>query len=334
MKQRLVAALAATRGKRRDIPWHAIGVVFSASIIAVAAVALFRLLRGIETDRIIGALHDKSNLAITLAAMFVVAAYVNFTFYDLFALRAIGKRLPYRIAALASFCGYGIANNLGLTLFISGAVRYRIYSPLGLMLVDITKIAFMATLTYLLGNAAVLSASMVVDPGAASALDQLPALANRVIGIAGFVVIAAYLGWLALMPRVIGRSGWTLRLPDLRRTCIQIGIGMADILCSAAALYLLMPAGAEVDFASVLVLFAASAVLGFASASPGGLGVFDAAMLYSFQHLDREEMLATLLLYRFLYFIVPFAGALLTFGAREAWIQFRPPRRERPAAPE
>jgi uncharacterized membrane protein YbhN (UPF0104 family) len=330
MRRRIAAARAAARGIPRDLPWNALRIALPAGIIAVAVAALYRLLRGIEPDRIVSALQHKSAVVIVLAAVCVVAAYVNFSFYDLFALRTIGKRVPYRIAALASYCAYGIANNLGLTLIVSGAVRYRIYAPLGLTLVDVAKIAFVATLTYALGNALILCGGMAILPDAAAVLDRLPIAANRVIGCVGLLGLAAYLVWIWRRPRVIGQADWLVNLPNLPRTVLQIGIGMTDVLCSAAAVYLLMPGDAGISFFTVLVVFAASAALGFMSAAPGGIGVFDAAMLFSFQSLDREEMLATLLLYRFLYYVAPFAGALLTLGVREIWMQVIDPRRRMP----
>ena len=81
-------------------------------------------------------------------------------------------------------------------------------------------------------------------------------------------------------------------------------------------------------------------LLGFASHAPGGIGVFDAAMLLALIQFDREELLAALLLFRLLYYIIPFALSLIVLGVRElvigvggakTWI---PPRRvtgDRPA---
>ncbi|MGZ5837677.1 MAG: UPF0104 family protein, partial [Xanthobacteraceae bacterium] len=62
-------------------------------------------------------------------------------------------------------------------------------------------------------------------------------------------------------------------------------------------------------------------LLGFASHSPGGLGVFDAAMVGALLHqFDKEELVAGLLLFRLLYYITPFALALALLGARELWL--------------
>jgi uncharacterized membrane protein YbhN (UPF0104 family) len=48
--------------------------------------------------------------------------------------------------------------------------------------------------------------------------------------------------------------------------------------------------------------------------------VFDAAMMVALWEFDREDLLAGLLLFRLLYYIVPFAIALAVLGVREALI--------------
>jgi uncharacterized membrane protein YbhN (UPF0104 family) len=68
------------------------------------------------------------------------------------------------------------------------------------------------------------------------------------------------------------------------------------------------------------VVFVFATLFGFASHAPGSLGVFDAAMLVGLAQFDREELVAGLLLFRLLYFILPFCLALLAVGAREVWL--------------
>jgi glycosyltransferase 2 family protein len=57
--------------------------------------------------------------------------------------------------------------------------------------------------------------------------------------------------------------------------------------------------------------------LGFASHAPGGLGVFDAAMMIALWQFDKEDLLAGLLLFRLLYCIIPFVISLAILGVRE-----------------
>src|SRR5206468_4540649 len=100
----------------------------------------------------------------------------------------------------------------------------------------------------------------------------------------------------------------------------QILIGVIDLGFCALAFYLLMPVYPDIDFVSVAVVFILATLLGFASHAPGSLGVFDAAMLVALPQFGREHLVATLLLYRMLYFVIPFAIAVSIMGARELWL--------------
>jgi hypothetical protein len=101
---------------------------------------------------------------------------------------------------------------------------------------------------------------------------------------------------------------------------VQILIGIADLGFCALAMSLLIPAEPAIDFVALSVIFVFATLFGFASHAPGSLGVFDAAMLVGLGQFDREELVAGLVLFRLLYFILPFALALLSLGSRELWL--------------
>src|SRR5437660_911875 len=133
-------------------------------------------------------------------------------------------------------------------------------------------------------------------------------------------LLAAYVAWVWVKPRVIGREGWQVTLPGGPLTLLQIAIGIVDLACCAAAMYMLVPDEPNLGFVTVAVIFVAATLLGFASHAPGGLGVFDAAMLVALWQFDKEDLLAGLLLFRLLYYIVPFVLSLLILGTREILI--------------
>src|SRR6185295_4875299 len=198
----------------RTIGWNRIGFFLSLVIIAVAAVVLYRILRGIDMREVLEAIKGTETRDIVLAGFFVAAGYFTLTFYDLFALRTIGAHhVPYRVAAIAGFTSYSVGHNLGATVFTGGAVRYRIYSAWGLSAFDVAKICFIAGLTFWLGNATVLGLGIAYEPEAASAIDQLPPWFNRLIALAALAVLAGYVAWVWVKPRVIGRSDWVVTLP-------------------------------------------------------------------------------------------------------------------------
>ena len=316
---------AAVRYCQNNIGWNRIGVVLSLCIIAAALAVLHRMLQGIDVDDVVDAIRGVEPSAVALAAIFVAAGYFTLTFYDLFALRTLGlKHVPYRIAALAGFTSYSVGHNVGATVFTGGAVRYRIYSANGLNAVDVAKVCFLAGLTFWLGNATVLGLGILAEPEAASAIDQLPPLVNRALACAVLAVLTCYIVWVWRRPRLIGRGGWRVTLPSGPSTLVQIGIGIIDLACCALAMYVLLPDDPQIDFIKLAVIFVSATLLGFASSSPGGLGVFDAAMLVALIEFEREELVAGLLLFRVLYYVIPFALSLLILGMRELWLSVAP----------
>jgi uncharacterized membrane protein YbhN (UPF0104 family) len=305
----------------QKIGWNRIGLALSLVIIVSAAVVLYRILRGISFSDVVVALKATDPFDVLLAGLFVAAGYFTLTFYDLFAVRTIGaNHIPYRVAALAGFTSYSVGHNVGASVFTGGAVRYRVYSAWGLTAIDVAKICFIAGLTFWLGNVAVLGLGIAYEPQAASAIDQMPPWFNRVIALAGLALLAGYVTWVWVKPRVIGRADWVVTLPGGPLTLLQIAIGIVDLSCCALAMYVLMPDAPHIDFIKLAVIFVSATLLGFASHSPGGLGVFDAAMLVALIEFEKEQLLAGLLLFRLLYYVIPFALSLLILGVRELWL--------------
>jgi glycosyltransferase 2 family protein len=310
-----------SRAIRERVGWNRIGIAISILIVIIAVAILLQLLRDIEVDKVVAALRAKSIRDVLIAGIFVAIGYVALTFYDFFALRTIGRDdVPYRIAAFTGFTCYTIGHNLGATVLTAGAIRLRIYSAWGLGIIDIAKIAFITGLTFWLGNAFVLGAGMAYAPEAASAVNQLPPWINRAIGVCGLVIIVAYLLWLMPRPRTIGRSSWQIVLPSPRSTLVQIGIGVLDLGAGAIAMYALLPEYPSIDFITLLAVFVTAILFGFASHAPGSLGVIEVAMLVGLPQFPREELLASLVIFRFMYFIVPLSFAAVLLGLRELWL--------------
>src|ERR1700722_5515159 len=125
------------------------------------------------------------------------------------------------------------------------------------------------------------------------------------------VILACYLGWVWSAPRENGRGEWKVRLPRGPSPLLQICIGILDLSCCALAMYMLLPSGPNLGFVTLAVVFVSATMLGFASHAPGGIGVFDAAMLVALWQYDKEDLLAGLLLFRLLYYVVPFVLSVL-----------------------
>jgi glycosyltransferase 2 family protein len=301
-----------------------IGIAVSVLVVAAAGIVLYHILRDIDLSLVGRAIRATPVHDVALAACFVGLGYVTLTFYDFFSLRTIGRHhVPYRIAAMASFTSYSIGHNLGATVFTAGAVRWRIYSAWDLTLVDVAKMAFVTGLTFWLGNIVVLGFCMLLVPEAAGAVDQLPPRANQALGAFGLAVIAGYIFWISQGERVIGRNSWAIVLPNARLTLLQIGIGVLDLGVGGLAIYVLLPDMPPIDYITVLVIYVTAILLGFLSHAPGSLGVFEAAVLIALPQFAKEELLASLLIFRCLYFVLPLFLAVSIMAAREMWLASR-----------
>jgi uncharacterized membrane protein YbhN (UPF0104 family) len=298
--------------------WNWIGFALSATIVGISIYVLTNILKDVDFARVASNVRAMPASQVGWAVLCVACAYATLTWYDFFAVRTIGaNHVPYRIAALASFASYAIGHNIGVTAVSGGAVRYRIYSQFGLGVIDVAKICFLTGLTFWLGNLAVLGGGMAYRPEVPGRILQLPTATVRVIGIAALVLLGAYVAWASRRPRAIGIRNWSVLLPGGSSTLIQIGIGVADLGCSALAMYCAIPLPAEGELLTIAIAFVSATLLGYASHAPGSLGVFEAAMLVALPGAPKEELVAGLLVFRVLYFLVPFCLALVTMAGWE-----------------
>jgi uncharacterized membrane protein YbhN (UPF0104 family) len=294
------------------------GVVVSVAIAAIAIYALTHALRHVDYDEVFAIVARTNAGLIALALMLVAASYGSLTVYDLLALRTIGRTdVPYRIAALASFTSYPIAHGVGAVALISPVIRYRIYSCSGLAAIDVANICFLTGLTFWLGNLTALGLSLFYDPGAISMFDYLPPQVNRWLAAALLLAVVAFVVWSWLSPRRLGTRRWQVQLPSGPMVLLQIAIGIFDLGAAALAMYVLIPAGMNIGFFRLTTVFIAATLLGFASHTPAGIGVFDAAILLGLGGEDKEPLIAALLMFRLLYHLLPFVLALALFGGVE-----------------
>ena len=300
------------------------GVVVSVAIAVTAVFALTHALKNVDYNEVLAVVRRTSAGFIALALTLVAISYGSLTLYDLLALRTIGRKdIPYRIAALASFTSYPIAHGVGAVALVSPVIRYRIYSHHGLGAIAVANICFLTGLTFWLGNLTALGLSLFYEPGAISQMDYLPPQVNRLLAAALLLGVVAFLVWSWLSPRTIGTRRWPVRLPSGPMVLLQIAIGIVDLGAAALAMYVLIPAGVNIAIFRLIAVFIAATLLGFASHTPAGLGVFDAAILIGLGGEDREPVIAALLMFRFLYHLLPFMMALGLFGGVEGWRSLR-----------
>ncbi len=294
------------------------------AVLAVFMAALYVLhaeLEHVHLDDIMASFRAIPLGAFILALGLTVCSYVVLSGYDVLGLRYAGKKLPYSKTAVASFIAYAVGHNLGLAVLTGGSVRYRLYSRAGLSALEVGKVTGVCTVTFGLGVAAVLAVVCTLTPGEVSAVVHTGEAKVRAVGIAMLVGLALYTAWNGGRRTPLEIRGVRFPLPGVRMTLAQFALAGVDLAVASAILYALLPADAGISYASFLGLYVIAMVAAIASHVPGGLGVFEAVLVAAAPGVSSEVLLASVLAYRVLYYLLPLAVAAMLLAAHELGTQ-------------
>ncbi|WGJ15456.1 UPF0104 family protein [Methylocapsa sp. D3K7] len=306
----------AARARRRSIG-QILAAVFSLAIAAFSIYVLGRAVSAVSLSALRQAIAATGADQIAGAALLTVVSFLALTGYDGLALRQLQARVPYKTTALASFTSYAISFTLGFPLITAGTVRYWIYSQVGLTASKVASLTVIAGVTFWFGMVFVLGAGLTFHASAISTINHIYPFLNMVMGIGVLGAVVAYLVWVTIRRRHISIKGFKLELPGLGLTAGQIVLGVIDQSAAAGALYVLLPNHAQLDYFTFAATYVFACILGVVSNAPGGIGVFEAAMLKAVPIASEEALLASLVLFRVIYYLVPFLFALAFLGAHE-----------------
>jgi uncharacterized membrane protein YbhN (UPF0104 family) len=313
---RLIAFTTRRRGALRRL-----GIAASVIIIAGALTIFVRTLSHIDPNKFRAAIAGTGGDQILLSFAFTTLSYLALTGYDGLALRHLGIKVPYRLTAVASFTSYAFSFTLGFPLVTGAAVRYWVYGPAGLSAGKIAGLTAVAGITFWLGMGLVVGVGFLSASDAIADIDHFHPLANRLIGLGAIGALIVYIAWVSRMRRR-DATVFRVRVPGLGLTLGQMALGVIDICSAAAALYVLLPRDNRFGFPTFATLYSFASMLGIASHAPGGLGVFEATILQGVGG-DEVNVLASLLLFRGIYYVVPFVAAMAMLGGVEAVRRWR-----------
>ncbi|CAN5345038.1 lysylphosphatidylglycerol synthase domain-containing protein [soil metagenome] len=302
---------------RRRSRWWWLGPLASVVIFGASLVVLWFIVKEIEPGELAGAFANASLRQLGLACGFTALSYLLLTGYDALALKRLGLSIPYRTTALASFTSYSVSFTLGFPIVTGGTVRYWIYSPKGVRASEVASLTVIAGLTFWLGLGAILCACLFYASESVAILARTSPLVVQGVGAGVALGTLCYLGWVASGERTIRVRGWNLPLPGLAITLGQMFLGAAEVCAAAAVLFVLLPGGHGIDYPSFLAVYVFACLVGIASHAPGGLGVFEATMLVALSRLPFEHVLGALLIFRIVYYILPFIVALVLLALNE-----------------
>ena len=310
-------AAADPRAVGRRKVWRLLGTLGSLAIFGLSVYVLVRTLADVSIAALREAVAATSAEQLGMAVAFTAISFLALTGYDALALRQLRLKVPYPTTALASFTSYAISFMLGFPLITGGAVRFWVYSKAGVAASKVASLTLVAGITFWLGMGLVIGAGLIVERVALADLDQLKVAANVLIGLGVLASVMAYLVWVSLKPRRVQAQGFRLELPGFAVTLAQMLLGVIDICAGAAALFVLLPKGHGLGFFTFATSYSFACMLGIASHAPGGIGVLEAAMIKVVATPPEAALLASLLLFRIIYYLGPFILALALLGANE-----------------
>jgi glycosyltransferase 2 family protein len=310
-----------TANRRRRIFSRWLTVAFFLAVLY----ALSLYARSIAWEPVFAALESYRWATLALGATLGTASCLLYSSFDLLT----GTHARHNVARpwviAIAFTGYTFNLNLG-PLLGSFGMRLRLYSKLGVSSGQVLRMIGFTTVTNWLGY--------VTLAGGLFAFAAIPVIPEswfigagtvRSLGFALLAVAITYWGLCGFArQRIYHVRGFTFRLPSLRMALLQTSIAALNWMLIAAVPFVLLRGAVPYPLALMGLLLACAA--GALAHIPGGLGVVDAVLLAILgQDIPTAEMVATLLVYRAVYYLFPFALGLITFLTLETLLRRRGP---------
>lgn len=311
------------KAKRRRTLGRTIAALLSFGLAGLSIYVLAHTIASVDPAQLRRAIAATGGDQIGFAMGLTALSFLALTGYDALALRQLRLHVPYKITALASFASYAISFTLGFPLITAGSVRYWIYSQKGLSAGKVASLTIIAGVTFWLGMAFVIAVALAFRGHAISELNHFDPRINRLMGYGILAALASYMAWVSIARRHVKVQGFRLELPGFWLTLGQVILGVIDLCAASGVLYCLLPVSRSIDYFTFVATYVFACVLGIASNAPGGIGVFEAAILKSVPVTSQEALLASLLLFRIFYYLLPFVLALALLGAHEAFRRWK-----------
>jgi uncharacterized membrane protein YbhN (UPF0104 family) len=282
--------------------------------LVAAAMAMHRDAAFWNWSALVTGVRQQPGSALAASLGFTLASFAVLGAYDALGCAWVAPgRVRLATALFAGAAGNAVSNTLGFHAFTGTAVRLRLYRRAGIALGDALRVVSLSWLGIALGFVALIALAGLV--GARLGLGgRVPAVSTSV-GLA--FALAAFLGWLSSSGRTLRLGAARLELPSARGALALIALGAIENGAAIAALHVLLPAASAPPFLPFALSYVCAVALGVASQVPGGLGVFEAALMAIWAGRIGAELPIALVVYRLVYNLLPFALSVLSLAAWE-----------------
>ncbi len=257
-----------------------------------------------------------------LAACFgiVTLNYLILIGYDLIGVRSIGHPLALKRVALASFAGFAMSYNFG-ALLGGTPVRIRLYSSWGMSAAEIVRMMVAIGTTFWVGVFTLAGVMFVCDPFPIPEPVHLGISNVRPIGVVLLVLAVGYLALPLVWKKPFVWRGHEVLIPRFSTVVQQLAVAAADLAVAAASLYVILPESMPLSYSQFLGVYLLAVVAVVFTHVPGGLGILELIILTFAGAGGKEEILAALVAFRVIYYLIPLVLAFALVLGHEWWIR-------------
>ena len=300
-------------GSQSATPWWPWLKRIGSALFFVAVLALLlSQARHIEWQKVLASLKDYPVTAAWDAVLLAAASFFLYSCFDLLGRRYTGHKLGVGAVMATTFVSYAFNLNLG-SLVGSIAMRYRLYSQLGLQTGVITRILTLSMLTNWMGYLLLAGLLFSLQPPALPDSWKIEGGQLRVIGFSLLAVALAYLALCSFMrQRLLQIRGHEIDLPPGPLAALQLLLGAGNWLIMSGILFVLLQH--RVEFSLVASALLLAAIAGVITHIPANLGVLEAVFVAMLSHrMPQHEVLAAIVAYRLVYYLGPLVIATLVY---------------------
>jgi glycosyltransferase 2 family protein len=297
-------------------PWLRRGI--TALFFIAVATLLVSQARMIEWGEVLVSLQRYPLGILAGALALAVLSFLLYSCFDLLGRRYTGHTLGTGTVMLVTFISYAFNLNLG-SLVGGVAFRFRLYSKLGLRTGLITRVLAFSMLTNWTGY--LLLGGLVFSLMPPAGLPPNWTIDSAQLRFVGLVLVALAGGYVALCAfsrqRTLRLRGHAIDLPSARMAFLQLLMGAGNWLVMSAIVFVLLQQ--RIEFSAVVGVLLLAAIAGVITHIPAGLGVLEAVFVALLSHqVPRHELLAALVAYRVIYYVMPLVLASALYFMLEA----------------
>lgn len=273
----------------KQIPAFTLGVL----LIALLSERVSEIEMGAVSDAVVALRPGQWLGALALAAL----SFWAVGHYDAVVHRHLATGRKTADAQRAGLIAIAIGQTAGMGVLTGTLVRLRMLPGVGFG--GALRLTLTVSALFLLGWAIVTALAFAILPGPFRVFGLLA------LGVVPFVIA------LSLFASAFRLFGQSIRIPTLRTLVSLTGLAALDTITAGLCLFVLLPPETVVTLSILMPAFLLALGVGLMTGTPGGVGAFEVCLLALLPAVPADPLLAGVLAWRVVYFVIP---ALIALG--------------------